>query len=153
MKKFLDIFSNFSDSVVIFNPETNEKVYFNVSAYTKLGYTKNEFENLEITDIMEKSNIEVSKKFHNEVIDGKEFNFSTRHYKKDGSFQYADLKLIPFNFDNIKYICAIWKDVSSNYKFKQEQQDKNNRLNLFLEVLDKLTNSYAYKRGNTKEYL
>lgn len=153
MRKYLDIFSNFSDSVIIFNPETNEKIYFNNSAYTKLGYTKQEFEKINITDIMDSSNLDISKKYHNAVMKGEELNFSTRHNKKDGSYQYADIKLIPFNFNNNKYICAIWNDVSSQYESKQEQQQKDNRLISFLEILDKLTNSKAYKVGNIKDYL
>lgn len=152
MNRYFNIFSNFSDSVVIIDPNTNEKVYFNTSAHTKLGYTHDEFEVIPITDIIDQSIHDSVSKSHQSVIDGKELNIVVKHVRKDGSYQYADLNLVPLQTGDKKYVCTIWKDITPQVEEKNKRIKKNQQLNAFLEVLDELTKSKAFKDGDTKTY-
>lgn len=153
MRNDFNIFANFSDSVVIVDPKTNTKVYFNESAHSKLGYTRQEFSHKSIAEVIDHSNLEFINKYHQAVVDGQEINMNTRHIKKDGSFQYADLHLLPFKTGNNTYVCTIWKDITEQVEQKKQLDYKYSKLNTFLEVLEKLTKTKAFKEGNIDTYL
>ena len=148
----LDIFSKVSDSVLIFNPITKEKYYYNTASYKNLGYSYEEFKHLDLTKIMSQSALSIADEYIDAVLNGEEKSLYTEHIKKDGNLQYAFIKLLPFDIKNDRLIFSIWKDMTLEHLVEKEQKEKNIRLYSFLDVLDKLISSDAFKIGDTHDY-
>ena len=112
----------------------------NNSLCNMLGYSANEFNNLQIQDITHPEDQEISQinreKLYNGEIDN--FNLEKRYVRKDGSILWAKTNVIAVRNDHgeIDYQVATIEDVSKEHEAKEKLIESENRLSTLILNLD-----------------
>lgn len=113
-----------ADSISLIDVETGKILEFNTAAHQQLGYSREEFEQLQLTDI----NVEYSAR-RSLWICGRNYpiqnnsNFETRHRKKNGEIMDVQVSAWPIFVHDRKCLAIIWSDIS-NRKRTEEQLRK-----------------------------
>lgn len=127
-EKYRAIFDQAADSILIFDPKTLKKVSFNENAYMRLGYTRKEFENIELSDIevLEYDN-EIPRYFKKDFEHG--VIFETKHKTKDGRIRDVLVSANMIKIGDRNFIQGIWSDITEHKKM--EKMKKANESNCY----------------------
>jgi PAS domain S-box-containing protein len=117
---FKTIFETFPDPATILDIQTHLPVAFNDVAYKQLGYTKDEFEKLHVSDYDAIENVDSINKHIEEVIAKGRGHFKTKHVKKDKTVIDIAVHVQIIEIDNKPYIFAIFRDISESEKYQEE---------------------------------
>ncbi len=104
--------------VLLIDPETTAIVEFNDTAYRKLGYTKEEFSKLHITDL---EVAEIPNETLNRMEDILRFGqheFITKHRTKSGGITHALINARVVELAGKKYVLDTWYDVTGLKKLR-----------------------------------
>lgn len=112
----------------------------NQSLLDMLGYTSEEFNNLDVQDITHPEDEPLSKSYREKIFNGEidRYNLEKRYIKKDGSILWAKTNVIAVNnrSGQIDYLVATIEDVSKEYYAKQKLIESENRLYTLIQNLD-----------------
>jgi PAS domain S-box-containing protein len=151
-KEIHRLLEHVSDSIIIIDPMDIHIVYFNNSAYESLGYSKEEFKKIGNQFFIARHNIDTIKYTIEQVLAGHNQSFVSEHIAKDGSIQYAEVKLSTIEINQESFICGIWKDITIDVENEKIANTKTERLKRFLEVLALLNNSEEFSNTDVKKY-
>ncbi len=120
---FRVLFEQSPNSLVLLDAKTGKILHFNGNACTTLGYTWDEFKNLEMSDI-EAADAEnkFSERMDNIIARGYD-SFETKYVKKDGSILNILFKAKIFFLKEKSFIHSVWIDITER-KLAEEQQKK-----------------------------
>ncbi len=120
---FRVLFEQSPNSLVLLDAKTGKILHFNENACTTLGYSWDEFKNLEMSDI---EAVDAKNKFsdHMENIIAKGYDsFETKHVTKDGNILNILFKAKVFFLKEKSFIHSVWIDITER-KLAEEQQKK-----------------------------
>jgi len=118
-KKYKLLFEQAVDSISISDIQTGKFLDFNRSTYENLGYTKEEFSKLSISDIEGSESPEEVERHIKEIFKKGEDNFESKHKGKDGRIRdvFISTKIIDINGRKCQQ--SIWKDITERKKLKK----------------------------------
>jgi len=156
-------FNAASDTIILIDPRTTRLVDFNTTAHNNLGYSREEFEKLEIPDIDDVWNNKEMRLLCAEILEDGDRNFETKHRAKDGktrSIRVNATRVTRKGKDLIQCTCT---DIMSHRQTKNELKDSkekyrelfhNSQVGLsrtrasdgkLLEANDRLASMFGYK--------
>jgi PAS domain S-box-containing protein len=111
-ERYLAIFAQAADSIVLIDPENGALVEFNDRAHESLGYTREEFQKLKIPDfeIIESAE-EVAKHIEKIVRQGTDA-FETKHRTKSGEIREIMVSSRVISIGGKNLVQSIWRDIT-----------------------------------------
>ena len=114
------IFSQANDSIALIDVATGRCIEFNDAACRGLGYSREEFGKLGISDVDPAYSVgEVSRKFDLINRPGGSV-IETRHRTKSGEFRDVRLSACGLTIGGRRYLAAIWSDITERLRREQE---------------------------------
>lgn len=123
--RYRGIFEQATDSIVVLDLQTGVIVDFNDSAHENLGYTREEFSGLKISDIEALESPAAGRKRIKKFIKDKQAEFETRHRKKDGQVRDIDVRARVISLGGKEYGLAIWRDITEEKKYQETMKIKD----------------------------
>ncbi|MGD6852565.1 MAG: PAS domain S-box protein [Candidatus Bathyarchaeia archaeon] len=115
-QRYHALFNQAPLGVLVVDAQTNTCVEFNDIAHLQLGYTREEFENMPISQIeVEESGQETKEHIKRMVENGGE-EFETRHRTKNGEIRNVIVTTRAFQSGNKKYLHSIFHDITESKK-------------------------------------
>ncbi|MDD3213314.1 MAG: response regulator [Eubacteriales bacterium] len=145
------MFSSVRDAIILFNAQERRIISFNESAYTGLGYTREEFVRLTVSDILADDTLEDMEIRFSSLSPGQSAEFETRHRRKDGSLQNALVSITPIIQKGCLLFCVIWRDITQEKQQEQQQKEKINRIALQSRFYAEISNMQASILGQIPE--
>ena len=118
--KYQAIFKQAADSIIIINADTGELEEFNEKAYKHLGYTRNEFKKLTISDIDIIESPEEVAKHLKKIIKGGSDRFETKHRNKGGEILDINVSSTAISIAGKNLVQSIWRDVTSSKQAEEK---------------------------------
>ena len=132
-ERYRAIFEHAAESILLINPGTGELLQFNDQAYINLGYTREEFEGIRISDIDAiESTEQISKQLKRIITKGTAI-FETKHRTKNGQIRNVSVSCKSVEIQGKNLIQCMWHDIT-----EQRQMEKEATKTRELEKIDKL---------------
>lgn len=106
------MFEQTQESIALYNPISRKFTSFNSSAYSKLGYTKEEFFKLQLDAMQNELKQSDIAKILERAQSGEQIRYETNHKCKNGDLQEALVTVNKIVHKAQPYICFIWTDVT-----------------------------------------
>ncbi|KKL76848.1 hypothetical protein LCGC14_2040790, partial [marine sediment metagenome] len=118
--RFRTTFEQSPDIIIILDPETQKAVEFNDAVCELLGYTREEFANLHVSDYDAIENPEEAKTHIENILKNGSEDFETKFLTKNGEIKdiFARVKVIELNGQ--KYFQSIARDITERKKKEEE---------------------------------
>lgn len=114
-QRFRMLFELASDSIILIDPHTGRFVEFNQKAHEILGYTREEFEKLVITDFEAvESTGDIEKHIEKIIKQGIDV-FNTRHITKDGEIIDMRVRGKTISIGNKTFLLSTWNKITSTH--------------------------------------
>jgi diguanylate cyclase (GGDEF)-like protein/PAS domain S-box-containing protein len=138
-ERFRAIFEEAADSIVLIEVPSGAVVEFNDRACQSLGYTRDEFKRLKISDFeVIEASVEISR--HIERIVKKRADiFETKQRRKDGEIRDILISCRVISINDRPFIQAIWKDITERKKAEKKLRKLNRELRLSNRKLKQLS--------------
>jgi PAS domain S-box-containing protein len=126
--RYRTLFEQSPDGIVIVDPETARIVEFNETAHLQLGYTRQEFSNLSISDIDADENEEKIKFRIDEILKTKQGDFETRHRTRFGEIRNIHVKAHIIEVLNKQLYHCIWRDNTEQKQIENELRNSEKKI-------------------------
>ncbi|MFA5499765.1 MAG: diguanylate cyclase [Candidatus Omnitrophota bacterium] len=136
--RYQTIFKQAADSLVVFDPQTLAIVDFNDEACRKLGYTREEFAKLKVSDFEVVESIEDLKQHCKDIVGGRMGNFETKHRSKSGAVLDIEVRARSVDIGGKKMIQGIWRDITERKMADIELERVNKELSRSNKKLNRL---------------
>lgn len=136
--RYQTIFKQAADSIVVFDPQTLAVIDFNDEACRKLGYTREEFANLKVSDFEVVESIEDVRQHCKDIISGRAIDFETKHRNKGGDVLNIEVRARAVNIGGKKMIQGIWRDITERKMADIELERVNKELSKSNKKLNRL---------------
>ena len=121
-ERYRAIFEQAADSIVLINPKNGRFVDFNDRAHLILGYNREEFIKLRITDVEAvESREEVSDHIQKIINQGSD-KFETKHRTKSGEIIDVSVNSKVISIGDKIYFQSIWRDITERKKVETQLQ-------------------------------
>ncbi|MFQ5579847.1 MAG: PAS domain S-box protein [Nitrospiria bacterium] len=121
-EKYRAIFEQSTDSIFLVDPEDGQIVVFNENAYKRLGYTREEFSLLKISDFnSEKSDAKLRERIDTVLRDGKG-TFEKKFVTKRGSHRDVRIKSVRINIQGKPFVLSVVEDITEKKKSEEFQR-------------------------------
>jgi PAS domain S-box-containing protein len=128
--KYRAIFEQAADSIVLIDAGTGELVVFNDMAHENLGYSRDEFKKLKISDFeVIKSAEEVTKHIDRITRKGTH-TFETKHRTKAGEIRDVLVDSRAISISGKYFIQSIWRDITERKKTEQVLLESKQQLSV-----------------------
>ena len=131
-KKYHAIFEQAADAIVVIDTQSGMLVEFNTKAHENLGYSREEFQKLKISDfeVIESAEeiIEHTMRVTREGSD----TFETKHRTKDGRIRDIVVTAKSVSIDGRILCSAIWHDVTEQKKLEEAVRESEGKLLAFM---------------------
>ncbi|MEM4248283.1 MAG: PAS domain S-box protein [Candidatus Nanoarchaeia archaeon] len=144
------IIENAIESLVLFDVDTGKLKDFNTNSYLSLGYSREEFESLDLEafhKIFEKIDLSMLAK-HPEKIK-KPLHVDTTIIDKDSTLKHISATIAFIDMSNNRYLLVAWKETTQTKKFEKILADNTV---LFERLLETLPMPVFYKNSH-RHYL
>lgn len=122
------LFNSIDDAICVFEIDTNlmpgKHMEVNDAACKKLGYTREEFLNLSINNILAPKHESDLFLYHNKLIEDKKLLFETNLITKSGNKISSEVNSLLFNLQGKTFVLCVARDIS------ERKQAEEERLNL-----------------------
>jgi PAS domain S-box-containing protein len=118
--RYRAFFEKGSDGVVILAPETTRPIEFNDQACQQLGYSREEFAQLRISDIDVKETEEVVKAHFQELVHKGYDDFETLQRTKQGEIRHVHVKAQVIEIMGNPVCHCIWRDITEHKGMEEE---------------------------------
>ncbi len=141
--RYRTLFEQAPDAIVLIDPESGELVEFNDRAHQSLGYTRDEFNDLQIADFEAiESPAEVTRHLEKIVREGAD-TFETIHRTKGGEIRSIEVSARALAIGGRDFVQSVWRDATEQ-KVMQEKLLASERL----ATLGKLSGSISHELRN-----
>jgi PAS domain S-box-containing protein len=127
-ERYRSLFEQARDSIVIFDPDTVRILDFNDEACRHLGYTREEFARLKISDFDVFESTADVKHHSRHVISKGEVVFETKHKTKAGAILDIEVRPKPIDIGGKVLIQAIWRDITDQKRAEAALQEAHETL-------------------------
>lgn len=114
-----------NDAIGLIDPENGNFFEFNKKAHEILGYTREEFSKLCLSDIEYKHQKETVLNTLQTLATGGEKTFETQHKHKNGSILDIRVSTNSVSIKGKLYVAGIWSDITEKKKQEEELKEKN----------------------------
>ena len=126
--RYQTIFEQGTDSIVLIDPKKDVIVEFNEKAYKSLGYTRKEFQNIELTKIEAiQSKQEIKKQTKKALIKGGAF-FETKHKKRNGEIRDILVNAKSIFIEGKEFIYATFRDITKKKQLEHTVNERHKEL-------------------------
>jgi len=146
------MFEQTQEAVALVDVETGRFINFNDQACLGLGYTREEFSLMTTVDFQMEHSLEMIKYNIAEVAAGRSVRFETRHRRKNGSAQDADVRLTPISYNGKPFICVVWRDITEQKQIELEQLTVARRLQDKAVVIRKISGLESGVNGELETF-
>ncbi|MBK5965047.1 hypothetical protein CCR95_13365 [Thiocystis minor] len=146
------MFGQTTDAILLVDPLTNRFMQFNAAAHQGLGYTRQEFAQLSVSDIQTDHSQERIAANVAALFDGRVAGFETRHRCKDGGFREVAITFRMVNHGGRPLISAVWRDIAEQKAREREQSERTERLQLHTRLIRELSLSEAGINGELERF-
>ncbi len=134
--RYRALFEQAGNSVVLVDVETGDLVEFNDMAHESLGYTREEFETLRISDTEVTETAEdVANHIEKIVRDGAD-SFETQHRTKDGEILDIVVNSRVISLHGKGYILSVWLDITERKRAEEETREAKESYDRILDNAD-----------------
>jgi PAS domain S-box-containing protein len=148
-EKYRAIFEQAADSIVLVDAETGKFVDFNNKTCENLGYSREEFERLEIADIdvceSEQRVLQHAKKVVTEGAD----TFETKMRTKGGEIRDVLVSARGISLRGRRFISSVWRDVTERKQAEQALRESEEK---FRNLAEQSPNMIFINRGGRIAY-
>jgi two-component system sensor histidine kinase/response regulator len=116
------------DAIELVDLETFRFVEFNDASCKLLGYTREEYAQLRVSDIRADLSEETPRSLMSEVIPGQELRFETKHRRKDGTLLDVQVGVRVINLNDRHHAVAIWSDIGEHKRLVTELERHRSHL-------------------------
>lgn len=121
--RYRALFEQAVDALAMVDMETGRLTAFNDLAHRNLGYTREEFEKLDLSDINAEMSPEEIKTRIAEIDAKGELAFETLQRRRDGSIRNVLVKTRRIDIDGHPYMQSIWRDITEQKRDEQKLRD------------------------------
>ncbi len=133
--KYRTLFEHAADTIFLVDPETGELVEFNNKAYENIGYTRDEFKKLKISDFeVIETTEEVNKHIEKILRDGFD-TFETKHRTKQGEIRNILVSSTVLLIRGKRFIQSICRDITENKNAEMKILESEKRLKDLMEAV------------------
>lgn len=111
-ERFRAIFEQAADAVVLLNMQTLAVAEFNAAAHQALGYTQNEFSNINLRNLVVPEPAETISMVIEKVLECGQDPVEVMLRAKSGQLRYYLMKQRPLTFNGGKFLLGIWHDIT-----------------------------------------
>ncbi|MBN2062298.1 MAG: PAS domain S-box protein [Deltaproteobacteria bacterium] len=141
--RYRALFEQAADSIVLIDPESGAVAGFNEKAYKDLGYDREEFEKLRISDFEAiESNEEVNERLKKIITEGAD-RFETKQRTKNGELRHISISSRSISIHGKTLVQSIWRDIGEIKRFQDALKKTNDELT---ESYRRLTGAYTHMR-------
>jgi len=108
-------------AVVLIDDETLRFAEFNDAACRDLGYSREEFEKINLSDVADVSGNHLEQRNKEIDINGST-SLEMRHRRKDGSYQEVQVNVTRIEIDGRPHYVAIWTDIGQRKRLEEDLQ-------------------------------
>jgi len=120
-ERFRAVFEQAASSVVLIDPEDGAIVESNEHAYRNLGYAREEFETLKISDFeVDKSVEQIRAHLKKTLAKGRD-SFETRHRTKQGDVRNIVVQTRPILVRGTQFLLSVWHDITDRKQAEQRE--------------------------------
>ena len=130
---FLAIIDQADESIAVFDVQTLRFVQFNDAACRGLGYTRDEFAALCLTDIEAQLGPAQLREAVAQVTLHGHTLLDTRHRRKDGEVRDVRISARPLSLDGRDHIATVWSDITERKTTERELRDSEERFRRLFE--------------------
>jgi len=129
--RFRLLFELSPEGIVIIDPQTANILEFNSTAHQQLGYSREEFSKLNITDIEVKETAQAIRERIAKVLKGERQDFATQQRCRNGQVKdiYVTAQIIEILGHPVYY--CIWRDITELKKNEEESAKRARELEVF----------------------
>jgi len=122
------------EGIVIIDPQTTKIIEFNEVAYRQLGYSREEFARLSISDLEVLESPQETRRRVSEVVSGKREDFETQQRCKNGEIKdiYVIAQIVEILGRPVYY--CVWRDISERKKIEEENSKRAKELEIFYQA-------------------
>jgi PAS domain S-box-containing protein len=110
------------EPIFIYDEENLRFLEVNDAAVTLYGYTREEFLQMDLTDLYSPEDIQNLLETSEEILSEGEFSKPYRHRKKDGNFIYVQISKIKFKYEEKDSVFNTIRDVTESLELKKNIQ-------------------------------
>ncbi|WP_088285297.1 PAS domain S-box protein [Ideonella sp. A 288] len=125
------MFSQTTDAIVMVDPQTLSVVHFNDVACAGLGYGREAFARLKVSDFQAEFDLAAIRERAGRALAGEPARFETRHRCADGSERMVEVTLRRLGFAGRTLLSAVWHDITD----RKRHEARIRRLNQSYAVL------------------
>ena len=141
-RRYAALFNHAADTIVLVDAATGKIVDFNTMAYKNLGYTRQEFQQMTISDFEAGESPEEVKNHIKRIAKQGSDIFETKQRAKTGEIRDIQVNATKISIQGKEYLHSIWRDIT---KLKQ-MEEANKKLSIEAEkakMLDKIKEKNA----------
>jgi PAS domain S-box-containing protein len=150
-KRYRALFEQAANAIVLIDAETSEILEFNTKAHQNLGYTREEFSKLRLTDLdVIESDKEVD--CHVAEISKKTSDiFETKHRTKEGEIRDILIHSKIISDQGRKLISSIWTDITAHKRMEEQILEHTNKLEQLVEERAKRIRDLERQRAESEK--
>ncbi len=133
--RYKTFFDQGPDGIVVIDPKTAKFIEFNDQACLQLGYSRDEFKQLSVSDIdfIENGN-EVKEHINKVIIEGRD-DFETTHLTKYGELRNVSVTAQILEIAGKKVYHCIWRDITNRKRAEEALRESEERYRLVINNL------------------
>lgn len=113
------LFNQAADSIVLIDGESGELVAFNQKSYEVLGYTREEFAKLKISDFEVIETFDEVEKHIKKIIKKGADLFETKHKTKGGEIRNIQVNSNAISIRGRNFVQSIWRDITERRQMEE----------------------------------
>jgi PAS domain S-box-containing protein len=129
-KKFKKLFDDSPFGIALIDPDTAKAVEYNNTVCEMLGYSREDFSQLRVSDYELHDDLEKVKARMKKIMNGENLKFETRHKRKDGTLIDVLIKASLINLNGQKYIHTVYIDITEKVKALNKLEEYSKELKI-----------------------
>lgn len=145
------MFSQSVDGILLLDPVAQRFISFNAAAHQRLGYSREEFAALTVTDLQGEDSTDIVKVNIAAALagePGKSIQFETTHRCKNGDLRDTLVILTPLTYGGRPFICDVWRDITAQKRAEGEHRAQTAKLQLFSRLFSQISTMESALEGD-----
>ena len=127
------MFAQITDAVILVDVQSHRFVEFNTIAHESLGFSHEEFAQMQVADIQADMSVDEIRACHQKLLQGEAVTIETQHRHKDGSLRDAVVTLRALSLQGKPLISSVWHDVTEQRARERDLEESQKWLKAITE--------------------
>lgn len=146
------MFSQTTDSIILIDPQTGRFIDFNIAAYEILGYSREEFSSLTLSDIQSELTIAQLALITQKPAAEYSRKLEIQYWHKSGTARDMNVRLKQIQQGEKTLISLVGQDISEQKTWEMEQLATSRRVQQYNRLLGMLNSSESYINGEFSDF-